>query len=36
MNVVFLIGAAAGCLILAVIVGFVLAYNRLQRGSLRH
>ena len=35
MNVVFLIGAAAGCLILAVIVGFVLAYNRLQRLAVK-
>ena len=35
MNTFFLVGAAAACLILAVIIGFVLAYNRLQRLSVK-
>lgn len=35
MNTFFLVGAAGACLILAVIIGFVLAYNRLQRLSVK-
>ena len=35
MNTFFLVGAAGVCLILAVIIGFVLAYNRLQRLSVK-
>ena len=35
MNTFFFLGAAGACLILAVIIGFVLAYNRLQRLSVK-